>query len=398
MDFCHLRLKVVFIVVSVLVGLPMSAVAQDETTLVPAKTVFSNNYNFSEEMYEAQEGQLETFWRSRMFGESTELTSQSAQIAGFDLFADTKYQLIETLEARAFLRLKFESGRSQSFFGDIEPNNAILVREAAIRYYPFAHSEAKAGIISQDWLNMPLLVYRQAFPGALVKLGVSPFQNTVIGVAAQYSIPTSQTLSAQTVGKEATPTFATQTLFAEYGDSEFRVSGSASLYEYKNLPSFVAFESQKYGNSFSQINGPNNSAFEYPFKGWFTNVNAAYRMNSIFEPRASLGVLKNEQAPETYNDGQIIEAGTNIHLVNHVVSVEYQNFFAESDVVPSYYNSWAYGNTNKKGQGFEFGIQFKKYNFKIRANYIEAKLLNTNSVQQDQKYFYIGVETGYDKI
>ena len=109
-------------------------------------------------------------------------------------------------------------------------------------------------------------------------------------------------------------------------------------------------------------------------------------MNSLLEPRVSIGVIKNEEAPDTYNDGQIIEAGSHIHLNNHIISVYYQNFFAESDVVPSYYNSWAYGNTNKKGQGIELGLQFKKYNFKIRASYSDAKL--PNGVQQDQKYFF----------
>lgn len=392
MQAIRIKLVLLFMVLGSVWGVPFSALAQLDTL------VFSNNYNFSEDMYEAHAGQLESFWRARMFGESTNLTSQSAQVAGFDLFADSKYQLLDRLEARAFLRMKFEAGRSQSFFGDIEPSNAILVREAAIRYYPTDHSEAKAGIISQDWMGMPLLQYRQAFPGAFLKLGFAPIENGELAVATEYAIPTSQTLSAQTVGKEATPVFKVETLMANYKTDEFRVAATFNLYEYKNLSSVVAYESQKYGNSFVAINGPNNSQFDYPFKGYFTTLNGSIRLNSFIEPQAGLSVIKNQKAPATYNDGQLIEAGTNFYLTNHILRFEYQNFFTESDAVPSYYNSWAYGNTNKKGQGVELSIQFVKYNFKIRANYIEAKVLNPNTVQQDQTYIYIGVETGYDKI
>lgn len=361
-------------------------------------SVFSNDYEYRDDMFESTEGQLETIWRARIYGESTALETQSAQVGGFDLFAETKYQLLETLEARVFLRGKFEAGRSQSFFGDLEPANSILIREAAIKYTPADFFNFKAGVINQDWLDMPLLVSRQSFPGINAELSYNINEEFKIGAISQYLVPTSQTLSPRTMDAEPNPTFTTQSLYLKWADRDFSAFVSGNLYEYTNLPSFVAFESQKRGNSLTQINGPNNSRFAYAFKGWFTTLGFNYRMNSILEPLAYYNVIKNSEAPETFNDGRIIGIGSKFHTNNYVYSFFYENFFAESDVVPGFYNSWAYGNTNKEGNGFELGIQFKKKNFRVRAQYYEAKVLNADPLQQNQEYFYLGVETGYDKI
>lgn len=369
-------------------------------------SAFSNNYDYREDLFESKEGQLETIWRARIYGESTALETQSAQIGGFDLFAETKYQMLETLEARVFLRGKFESGRSQSFFGDIEPANGILVREAAIKYQPADFFNLKAGVLNQDGLDMPLLVYRQSFPSVSGDLSYGVTEEARVGVTAQYAIPTSQTLAPRTVGAEATPTFVTQTLYAKWSDRSLNASVTANLFEYNNLPSFVAFESQKYGNTLYVstpgnpiIGGPNNSRFNYDFKGWFTTAGASYRMNSLFEPHAYINVIKNTEAPETFNDGQIFGLGTKLHTNDFIISAAYENYFAESDVAPSFYNSWALGNTNSRGDGVDLWIQFKKKNFRLRAQYYRADVINAgDDLQENQQYFYLGVETGYDKI
>jgi hypothetical protein len=370
-------------------------------------SAFSNNYEYREDLFDSKEGQVETIWRARIYGESTALETQSAQIGGFDLFAESKYQMLETLEARVFLRGKFEAGRSQSFFGDIEPANGILVREAAVKYQPADVFQVKGGVINQDWLDMPLLVSRQSFPGVNAELSYAFTEEFKIGAVSQYAIPTSQTLAPRTVGAEATPSFVTQTLYAKWSDRSLNAYISGNLYEYNSLPSFVAFESQKYGNTLyasgpgnpGVIGGINNSRFNYDFKGWFTTAGGSIRMNALLEPHAYVNIIKNEQAPETFNDGQIMGIGSKFHMNDYILSLAYENFFAESDVVPAYYNSWALGNTNGKGNGFDMWIQFKKKNFRLRAQYYQADVINSgDDLQQNQQYFYFGVETGYDKI
>ncbi|MBY0314476.1 MAG: hypothetical protein K2Q26_03085 [Bdellovibrionales bacterium] len=355
---------------------------------------------------EVQPGQLGAMWKARIYGEGADLESQTAQIGGFEVSFESKYKLLENLEARADVRGKFENGRTQSFFGDLEPLSGILVREATINYKPFYSDvlSGKAGIIDQDVLGMPLLMYRRAFPGVSAKVRGQWTEEFSTSVMSQALIPTSSTLSTRTVEKEATPQFNTHTLSLDYdqktqtGVHLFGLGISGSLYEFKNLPSFVAFESQKRGNFYSQVNGPNNSSFAFPFRGWFAKAFADYRINHRVQPYISYQVIKNEEAPATYNDGQVVAVGTVIMFQNYNWFVTYENFFAESDVVPAFYNSWGYGNTNKKGNGVDTSLEFKKYNFRLRAQYYKADVLNPDGLQQNQDYFYFGVETAYDKI
>lgn len=362
--------------------------------------VFSNTYEFSDDLYESNPGQLEVLWRARIYGESVSLDTQSAEVGGADIYADSKYQLLESTEARLFLRAKFESGRSQSFFGDIEPNTGLLVREAAIKTSPLKVISVKAGVITQDWLEMPLFTYRQSFPGGLVDLHYNEFETFKFGYAAQYVIPTSQTLSARTSDREPSPSLVTHTLYGNLAIGSTNIYGSANTYEYKKLPSQVAFDSFLTGNSVSDavICGPNSCEFGNEFKGWFTRIGASSRINAVLEPSIEYSVIKNPKAPETMNDGSFLRLASKFHMTNYAVTAAFDSYFAEADVVPSYYNAWALGNTNKKGNGGELILEFKKKNFRIRAQYYEAHLINFNNIQEDQQYFFLGVETGYDKI
>lgn len=365
------------------------------------QSVFSDQFESSDLLFESKPGQLEVFWKARVYGESTALTSQSAEVAGADLFADGKYQLLKSTQASIFLRAKFEAGRSQSFFGDLEPGTGLLLREASIKQNVFSFLDVKAGVINQDWLNMPLLTFRQSFPGALVDLYFDKIENTKFGYIGQYAVPTSQTLSSRTVGREASPSFITHTLYGEYDvKKSYKISASLNTYEYKKLPSMVAFESFLTGNSADDdvICSQNNCEFEYAFRGWFATVGGSARWNQTFEPGIEYSLIKNQEAPETMNDGHLIRAYNRIHTDNYAFYIGYDRYFAESDVVPSYYNAWVYGKSNKEGQGGELAVEFKKKNFRVRFQYYEADLINFSDVQENQKSFWLGVETGYDKI
>lgn len=353
---------------------------------------------------EVQPGHIGAMWRARMYGEAAELQSQSAQIGGVEATLESKYKLLESLEAHTNIRAKFENGRAQSFFGDLEPLNGLLVREAALKYTPFEVISVKGGVIDQEVLDMPLLMYRRAFPGVAGFIHGKWSNEFSTTWMSQAMIPTSSTLSTRTVEKEATPQFNTHSLVAQYdkrtdsGDHLYKISLAGALYEFKNLPSYVAFESQKRGNFYQQVNGPNNSTFAYPFQGWFTKAYADVKLNNWIQPNISYSLIKNLKAPTTYNAGQVISVGALVMFTRYNWFINLENYFAQSDVAPAYYNSWGYGNTNKKGNGIDTALEFKKYNFRLRAQYYKTDVLNPDGLQQNQDYFYFGVETAYEKI
>lgn len=342
-------------------------------------------------------------WRSRIVGESADLSTQTSETAGVDIRLRSRYYLLENLHADVYLRGKFESGHSQDFFGDLEPASGVFVREGVITltedlFYE-DDLEVKLGVIDQDWMDESLLIFRKSFPGVKIRYQPRWFRDVDLSFTSQVAIPTSVTLSTRTVEQEETPQFVVQNAFAQWNVSrDTQLSFSGILYQYRNLPSFVAFESQKYGNNAAGFNGPLNSRFSFGFDGWLTTFKANHRLNNTFRPYAQWTTMKNEDAPETFNDSQLIGIGTQINLPRHLIYFEVVNFFTESDVVPAYYNSWAAGHTNREGWGFDTAIEFKKSNFRIRSYYYQADVINENSPQQNQGFFFIGVETAYDKI
>lgn len=365
---------------------------------------FSNAYSRKLMEKETRKKRLGVMWRARLIGESAKLETQNSETSGLDLRVQSRYHLLKSLHADVYLRGKFESGHSRDFFGDLEPNSAVMVREAAITFDPIRYFDVRLGVIDQDWMNMGMLTFRKSFPGAMANIYYNWTDNLQTSFTSQYTIPTSSTLSPRTVGKESTPEFIVHRLGLEYSDNRnYEVGVAGSLYEYKNLPSFIAFQSKRYGNS-GPARGQLNDEFEFPFKGWFTQTYAKYRINR-FIPYAEYSVIKNQDAPETFNDGQVITIGTGLDMDEHFVYAEYSNFFAESDVVPAYYNSWAIGHTNSEGFGVDIGVEFKKYNFRLRSYYYRANVLDRSGVinnslgtVQDQNFFFIAVETAYDTI
>jgi hypothetical protein len=390
----------IFILLTLLLG-SGSSFAQTQKFMVADQydyRLFSPGYNYHDDILgDVAVGHFGAVWLARIYGQASHLETQNAEVGGLDFWVGGKYRLLESLEAVTLVRAKFEAGHTQDFFGDLEPYTGFLLREAAMRFHPGDIFALKAGVINQDWMGMPLLTFRKSFPGVQVSFNGAWTENFSSSLTGQYLIPTSQTLSTRTVGEEATPTFKTVTLGNSLKIDSLKLGADASYFKFDNLPSFVAFESQKRGNSYLLNNGPNNSAFQYAFEGWFIDLSAKYRIN-MFEPQIGFSLIKNPRAPDTYNTGSITSIGNVFHMDNHTFYIGAEKFFAESDVAPAYYNSWVYGNTNKKGYGLETWWWFKKQKFRIRAEYYSAKVLNDDGLQEDQQYFYLGVETGYDRI
>lgn len=365
--------------------------------------LFSPQFNYQNEILsDVQPGHFGAVWLGRVYGQNAELTSQSNSTGGVDAWFGTKYKLLDNLEFIGVFRAKFEAGHSQDFLGDLEPTTGIFMREGALQFTPGKVFMAKAGVISQDWMGMPMLMSRRSFPGGLVKLTAPLSEKFDLSVISQWLIPTSTTLSTRTVGRESTPQFMTHMLSGNYNDQNgLKLGANVSTYHFRDLPSSVANESIRRGNT--KLAGsaptPNFAFFEYDFRGWFYDVSGRYHIpGTNFEPQVSFSRIRNTHAPETYNDGQSWIVGNIYHMESHMFYVGYENFFVESDVTPAFYGSGAYGFTNKKGHGVEAWWLFKKHNFRVRAEFYKANVINQTGLQQDQNYFYLGVETGYDRI
>ena len=73
---------------------------------------------------------------------------------------------------------------------------------------------------------------------------------------------------------------------------------------------------------------------------------------------------------------------TRLRAVIWLLKLTYSYFFNESDTTPGYYNPARYGNNNRIGQSFEARFAFKKYQFAIVGQYVDAGTINFDLNQQ----------------
>lgn len=328
---------------------------------------------------------------------------EQAQYFNFGLNGDFRAQLMEGLTFRVKGGALLNTGYAQSRFGDNVGTSGIFMQEAVLSVRAletsFARVYAAAGAIDQSALEAPLLVSRQAFPGLKETLVIGNSKEFRLKLWAQQAIPTSKTLSTKTVDAEVTPSFLSETAELVIEPSEF-FSAKASLthYNFNNLPSAVALESVIYGNSVDEI-GPNTSRFKYRFDGFMARGELGLKLAPGFGWMLSGYAIQNMGADEGYRNAQMIQTGFKIGLPGDIeLSPSANTFFIEDDVVPGFYNSSSLGHNNRQGFGGALEAFFQRQRFKLRAEYVDAGVINYNVNQSRQQTLSLSFETFYEML
>jgi hypothetical protein len=329
------------------------------------------------------------------FGSETE----QAQTAGFGVTGQFEHQLVDDLKIRVRAEGKFESGHAQSRFGDNTPQTGIFLQEAVLAYKPFSFLALDGGAIDQSYLKSALLIDKHTFPGAMEKVLIG---DRKLGAEFQFeqAIPTSTTLTTETEGQEETPTFMAQTLTlqAEPTRSWFmQVYGTH--YQFNNLPSKVANDSELYGNTMGVDVGLNASSFLFQFDGWLAGAETSVRILPSWKIGMGAQYLQNMKAPTGFNAGSMAFLDSTVSITPFVDIVPRgEIFFLESDVVPGAYNSSDFGHNNRDGYAADLDFVFKKSKFKIGARYVNANLINPNDSQSAQQTILLKLETLYEML
>ncbi len=318
---------------------------------------------------------------------------------------DAAYVLLSTrlnLPLTKWLRLHFHpqgefySARVQERYDADTYSNRLRVREGYVSVAPLNSLELRGGLISQQELKQPLLVSQsRAFPGAaeFVRFDLG-FVNLTL--AAQQLIPTSYSIDAEREDKEALPQFRTETLILDgqvLNWMDWRASGG--LFEWKQLPNKVAFESGLWGNSSVGEVAP-GAEFRYGFRGWQGGLDARFGPEeSWFHLLTEFRRLQNTAAPDGLNNAQSWGVGPQLNFRGRTVSALYRRFFAEKDATVSLYSSSNLGGTNRMGDQIEFKYAFTDYRFSIVGGWTNAVTIRNNPLQNTLTSYYLGVETDY---
>lgn len=328
---------------------------------------------------------------------------EQAQYFGINLGADYMASLSESLSFRGRANAAVSSGYAQSRFGDNVGRSGFYLYEATLSWRAIDTAPVRfyltGGALDQSAFDAPLFLDRQAFPGAKETFVFGHSKVFEVRLWAQQTIPTSKTLSTKTVDAEVTPSLYTETLQLKLQPfTNIKTEASITHFIFNNLPSGIAQESVIYGNSVDEI-GPNTSRFKYRFEGLLARGEFQIDFTQGFAWNVQGYAIQNPGAPEGYRNGQYVQTGLKIGLPGEIdLQPVIGTFFVEDDAVPGFYNASSTGHNNRKGMNAVLGAFFQRQRFSVRAEYVDADVINYNINQSRQQTLMLRFETFYEML
>ncbi|MCB0362764.1 MAG: hypothetical protein KDD35_08575, partial [Bdellovibrionales bacterium] len=313
-------------------------------------------------------------------------------LVGFNFRTRSEYRLAENFDLYIHAKVQLVTRQIQARFADSR-TTGIIPYEVVARYRFLNRAEIKVGAINMDFLNSPLLVSKEkSFPGFVESLNWGDESNYLRIFAAQ-SIPTTTSFESMRSEKEETPTFFSESVQAQLIlGGTYRLNGFLTHFRFDDLPSSLAFESSRMGNSIlGEFQA--NSRFRYPFAGWVNGGEICYCKNSVTKFLVGGYQIENREAPLGLNRGQEFLLRADVGLWGLVFSPYYIQFFNERDTVPAAFNSGSRGHNNRNGRGLGLELLFSSYNFRFVGEYIESDVIRTDPNQKNLNSVMLRLET-----
>lgn len=335
-------------------------------------------------------------WNLRLDGLNASSDERTAQLLRLGVNLTYERRLNEWLKLDLRPRLNFESGSSQSVYGQEKPETYVTVTHASADFRPIRYLVASAGALDQGELHSPIVAEFFAFPEFRIKGIFGNGESFALGPVASYAIPTSVQMSTETGEKEPPASLVTGGLFLnlKFGKT-FRSKNRLNYFSYQNIPQSVENESVLRGNTPSPDRVSDlNYNLEYAYRGW-----EFYTTNTItFHPRFDGKIIgqyvKNTGAENGVNTGYSAGLGGEIRFTKDIaLEALGHGFRIEPDASLARYASPTMFFTNRQGYTSQMNFIFRNGGFKIGALYTEAGLIYENEPQNKEKLILLRLET-----
>lgn len=308
------------------------------------------------------------------------------------------YSLLERLEFKGQMDFSFRGGRVQARFGDFVPNGINL----SYGYFDLEvfedHFSLLFGALNQRGTFSDVVMSYRAFPGLGQELKFKGMDDQLeFSFGAQQVIPTSYSFNTELVSKEDLPSLMTLRASVFYEGDRFNLGAYAGFFSYSDLPSKVADSSRFLGNT---VRGTGSaSEFVFGFEGWTASLRGRFDLDIHTAMGFSMDVHENTSAPDSFNQSQLLRLFLSRRLNKDIgLDLTLANYFIESDAVPGYYTPTSLGNTNRKGNYIELGMEWVPHKLRVSGRYVKSDLINVDTTgrQYDADFIFINLETSYD--
>lgn len=344
-------------------------------------------YRLSEDLLKKVEIEILSTFRGYSFDERQD----KSQIVQMFVQPKLRMNLHPDFSLRALGSMSLGTARVQTRFDD--PSfNYLNLNELVLAYAPNNYFQLEVGALDQDQLRNPMLLNWRSFPGAMVISEWKTSENSHLSLKAQYSIPNSTSLESDRTDNEELPSFITQGFeFFWQPQSWLKINSYVHHFTYNNLPSVVAFQSGRLGN---EVVGENSSEsyFAYGFDGFTQSYQVDVEYSKRFSQSFNLQTIDNLEAPSDRSRSQWTGTTFDIHFKDFILSPQIAYFYAESDSAPALYSATQLGRNNRRGLFYGLKMNFKTLGFVVSANYVQAKLIELDPIQNDLNAFEFLVE------
>jgi hypothetical protein len=278
--------------------------------------------------------------------------------------------------------------------------NGLDIGEASLTGKVFSHGTESisitGGLIPVEFTTLISTMDGVGFPG--LKESIESDGSTVKAqLWASQTTPTSSTAAVKSSESGVNSQLqmvglSLSTNPKDTGDYTFKIG--ASQFDFRNLTSSAATDSQYYGNSVTQIG--NQAKFKYEFKGYEAAGSAAVKVGKRWQFETIGSYLTNSKAPSGLNKGSIGQFKTSYLTNGMKYTATYASFYNEPDTLPAAYTLYGQGQNNRFGWFVSFKTEWEKEKVNSIVKFVQANEMQDNIYTADRQIVSLMVEAVYD--
>lgn len=332
-----------------------------------------------------------TAWKMGLSGVNAKNLEQEASLVHMRLDLRSQFSLSETLLLRLEPAANLATGSTQSYAGELRPENRVFLTEASAEWTAHEFFQTRAGALNMAPVHTRLLLGEQTFPALRLQAGDQSWQ-----LRAESAIPTSVALTTNQGDKEPLPQF--QSLSLLWSNQESDGLGQEVLlggFSYSQLPSSVANESGLKGNRVVRLTDL-DVRFASSFRGWEARWRSGFALGSRWRLFARLEALRNLESTESLGQSQLASARVVYRWDRRTdLLVGAESFRLGPDSVPAAYTDTSFSGTNRVGYAVEAGLRFGARKTLLRLKGGESQVLFENPPQSRENFILMQLETAY---
>lgn len=276
--------------------------------------------------------------------------------------------------------------------------NGFMLGRALVEVTPVSWAFVQAGVLDVSFSSLLSTWDNQGFPGLKEGL-VAKGDNFEATLWASQTVPTSSTKEVKSSedGINTQLQLVGVTLSNDPDDKkDFKVKANATHFQFKNLTTSAATDSQYLGNTVTPVGS--QARFVYEFEGNEFAALVGFKLGQRWKMEFSGSELRNTAAPEQLNKAQYVQGKISYLTNGPQLGLTVGSFANESDTLPASFTAARFANNNRFGYTVKFDSNWEKDKITTFVRYTRANEIEDKPFSADRQTISIGLEAAYELL